>query len=249
MSQQAKGLLWLVLTVLLAVSAAVGLPRLVALLPWGVEKGLARVFGSGPAGEGCGERSPAGAAALAKVVARLYPIYPEDAGFPASVRVVSGPVVNAYAALGGRIAVYDGLVREADSPEELAGVLAHEIEHVRRRHIVQGVVSRLLTFGALRHAFGGGGDVARTALDLSFGRSQERAADLGGLERLKKAKVGTAGYEKFFLKREGESFLPALLSDHPSSADRAELVRSYRGGPAEPVLTSAEWESLRSICR
>jgi predicted Zn-dependent protease len=139
-------------------------------------------------------------------------------------------------------------VREAESPEELAGVLAHEIEHVRRRHVIEGVVARLLTFGVLRHYLGGGSDAARTLLDLSYGRAKEHEADQGGLERLRDARVGTAGYERFFVKDDG-SLLPALLSDHPASADRAELVRSFRGGPAEPVLTAAEWESLRSICR
>jgi Zn-dependent protease with chaperone function len=246
---QAKGLLWLTLTVLLAVGAAVGLPRLAAAMPWSVEKRLARLLGSAGDEPGCSERSPKGAAALDKLVARLYPLSDDDRKFPLSVRVVKGSEVNAFAGLGGRVSILDGLVREAESPEEVAGVLAHEIEHVRRRHIIQGVVARLLTLGALQHAFGGNSRFARTMLDLSFGRSQERAADQGGLERLKTARVGTAGYERFFLKRSGDSLFPALLSDHPSSADRADLVRSFRGGPADPVLTDAEWESLRSICR
>ena len=249
MSQQGKGLLWLALVVLLAAGAAFGLPRLAALVPWRVEKSLARASGFGGDGAACGERRPEAAAALAKVVARLYPQSPEDANFPLTVRVVSGSEVNAFAALGGRVSVYDGLLREAESPEELAGVLAHEIEHVRRRHIIQGVVARLLTFGALQHYAGSGASAARNLLDLSFGRAQEREADQGGLERLRRARVGTAGYERFFVRRAGDSLFPALLSDHPSSGDRAELVRSYRGGPADPVLTAAEWESLQSICR
>jgi Zn-dependent protease with chaperone function len=248
LGQQAKGLVWLALTVLLAVGAAFGLPRLAGRVPWAVEKGLGRALGGG-GGEGCGARRPAAAAALAKVVARLYPLYPEDAGFPLSVRIVPGAEVNAFAGLGGRVAVFDGLVRGAESPEELAGVLAHEIEHVRRRHIIEGLGARLLTFGAIQHVFGGGASIARTLLEMSFGRKQEHEADQGGLERLKRARVSTAGYERFFTRLASEISVPALLSDHPSSDDRAQLVRSYRGGPAEPVLTAAEWESLKTICR
>jgi hypothetical protein len=249
LSQQGKGLLWLALTVSLAVGAAFGLPRLASLMPWRVEKVLGRALGAGFSGPSCGKGKPDGAAALAKVVARLYPLYPEDSQFPLEVRVVSGKEVNAFAGLGGRVSVYEGLVREAESPEELAGVLAHEIEHVRRRHIIGGVVAHLVTFGALQHLFGGGAQWARTLLDLSFGRAQEREADQGGLERLRFARVGTAGYERFFVKLAAGSIFPALLSDHPSSLDRAELVRSFRGGPADPVLTAAEWTSLRGICR
>lgn len=248
MNQQSKGLLWLIVVVLLAVVAAVGLPRLAAGVPWTIENGLGRLGGHSDL-PGCGERNPAAAASLAKVVARLYPLAPDDSRFPLSVRVVPGSEVNAFAALGGRVSIYDGLVREAESPEELAGVLAHEIEHVKRRHIIQGVVSRLLTLGALRHVFGGGSDLARAAIDLSFGRAQERQADQGGLERLRRARVSVNGYERFFLRREGDSALLALLSDHPSNSDRAELIASYKGGPADAVLTAAEWKNLRAICR
>ena len=248
MNAKAKGLLWLALTAGLAVGAALGLPRLAGLLPWRVEKSLARVHGAGFTGAACGERRPEAAAALAKMVARLHPLSIDDAAFPLEVRVVFGLEANAFAGLGGRVSVYEGLVRESESPEELAGVLAHEIEHVRRRHVIEGVAARLLTFGALRHLLGGGAEAARTLLDLSYGRAQEREADQGGLERLRRARVGTAGYERFFA-RDGGAFLPALLSDHPSSADRSELVRGFRGGPADPVLSDAEWVSLRSICR
>ena len=53
------------------------------------------------------------------------------------VSVVDSPVVNAFAAPGGYIVIYKGLLKYTKSPEELAGVLAHEIEHVIHRHVTR----------------------------------------------------------------------------------------------------------------
>lgn len=246
--QQAKGLLWLALTVLVAWAVAYGLPRLARSTPWPVERLAGRVLDRGRTA--CGAGRPASQAALDKLVARLYPLDAEDRTFPLSVQVVASTEVNAFAFLGGRVYVNDALLREAESPEEVAGVLAHEIEHVRRRHIIEGFMSRLLTFGALSHALGGAGGLARTLLDLSFSRDQERQADEGGLARLRRARVSPDGFARFFERLAAKgSGVPALLSDHPASDDRAELVKRFSGGPSEPVLTPAEWDSLKAICR
>lgn len=48
--------------------------------------------------------------------------------------VVNGPDVNAFAVPGGHIYVYRGLIERADDMSELAGVLAHEVGHVVKRH-------------------------------------------------------------------------------------------------------------------
>lgn len=245
---QAKGLAWLAGAALLAFVAARGLPLAARRLPWPVERRLGKIFG--PDLRVCSDE-PAASALLDRLTRRLFPLYPDDADIPLGVRVVRGETVNAFASLGGDVYVYDGLIQKAQSPEELAGVLAHEIEHVKRRHIVEGVAARLLTVGALRVALSGGGGAEAGALllKLSFSRGQERQADEGGLARLRDARVDVAGFESFFARESGSAALPALLSDHPASSDRAELAGRYRGGPVEPLLSAAEWETLRGICR
>jgi predicted Zn-dependent protease len=244
---QAKGLAWLAAAALLAFAAARGLPIAARRTPWPVERRLGRLFS--PDLRACSDR-PAATAALDRVTRRLFPLYPDDAGIPLSVRVVPGGTVNAFATLGGDVYVYDGLLQKAQSPEELAGVLAHEIEHVKRRHIVEAFAARLLTVGALRVALSGrgGAEIGGLLLKLSFSRKQEGEADEGGLARLRDARVDVAGFESFFARDPGGA-LPALLSDHPANSGRAELARRYRGGPVEPVLTPAEWAALRGICR
>lgn len=250
MSQQAKGLAWLLAAGLLAFGLAAGLPFFAARVPWSVERAMGRALGEGVSAQVCSEGPPAATASLRKLVARLYPLDAADAAMPISVEVVSGETINAFASLGGRIYVYDGLLQQAESPEELAGVLAHEMEHVRRRHIIQGFAVRLLTAGALRAVFSGqASSLGGLFLNLSFSRQEEREADEGGLARLSRARIDASGFAHFFERMEKKGSLPAILSDHPADAGRAALARRYEGRPSTPVLSAEEWSALRSICR
>src|SRR5262249_20810891 len=153
-------------------------PRLARSIPWSFENDLA-VLATPPSL--CGAHHPESTALLSKVVQRLYPIYPTDANFPLKVDVIKGSTVNAYASLGGRIYIFDGLLKQVTSVEELAGVLAHEIEHVHHRDIIQGVVVRMVNVGLLQSIFTNvhavGPVIAKMMLNMSFTREQESEAD------------------------------------------------------------------------
>lgn len=245
--QQLKGLLWLLAAAAAAFLLAAGLPFLAARVPWSVERRLGRWLDARPAAS-CGAGAPQAQALLARLTARLYPILPGDEDFPLSVRVIPGSEVNAFASLGGRVYVYDGLLEQTRSPEELAGVLAHEIEHVKRRHIIEGAAARFVTSGALRLVFPNKAGAAGLLANLTFSREQEREADAGGLARLRAARVSTAGFAEFFERLGRKGALPAFLSDHPASADRAALAQRYAGGPSRPILDARDWKTLQSIC-
>jgi Zn-dependent protease with chaperone function len=66
-------------------------------------------------------------------------------GSPYHVRllVADSPVVNAFAAPGGRIVVFRGLLEKTGRPEELAGVLAHEMQHVVLRHPLEAILRQI----------------------------------------------------------------------------------------------------------
>ena len=68
--------------------------------------------------------------------------------------VLASGMMNAFAAPGGRVVVFDELIEMTESPEELAGVLAHEIEHVERRHSTRALF-RDLTVNAIQAAVTG----------------------------------------------------------------------------------------------
>jgi predicted Zn-dependent protease len=245
-SSKLKGAVWIVVAIATGAAAGLGLPYIAAKIPWSVEERMARVLGPMPGAPACS--SPT----LPKIVARLYPIYPSDNAFPVSVEIIHGDAVNAFAALGGRIYVFEGLVRQAQSAEELAGVLAHEIEHVRRRHIMQGALGRIITTQIPRLILSGPGPMesglASLLLQMRFSREQESEADTGGLTRLRDAQVSVEGFERFFERLRDDGKVTSLLSDHPSSASRAELVRAFKGGAARPIVDSDGWSHLQRAC-
>lgn len=244
-----KGLAWVGVAVGIAVAAAVGLPGLAKRLPWSVERRLGSMGDEPQAADICGSSPPA-QAALKHLVERIYPIVPGDSAVPVSITVIRGDTVNAYAALGGRIYVFDGLLQQAESPEELAGVLAHEIEHVRGRHIIQGLVVSLVTWGGLKLIFQTGDEgMTRLLLSMGFSRAQEAEADEGGLERLRTAGVDAAGFLKFFERARESGSAPAILSSHPADADRAARAARFTGYPTRPVLTPDAWSALQGICK
>jgi len=247
---RAKGLIWMAAIGAAAAATAAGLPWLAGKVPWPVERALAGMLGGAPAGEPCQGQPPFQAGKnLDRLVARIYPLDREDTEVPIRVTVLPGNSVNAFAVLGGQIYIYDGLLQQARSPEELAGVLAHEIEHVRNRHIIQAMAVNLTTLGAV-----GAGDASAASrlayllLTMKFSRTQEEEADLGGLERLRRAQVDAAGFTAFFERAGKSAEPPAILSSHPGSEFRAQRAAQYRGYPVRPALDPNQWKVLVSMC-
>ena len=241
----------------IAAGVALGLPYFAKVIPWSFEKRISSGLGGFEdlrtcVGEGASRTR------FDEIVKRIYPLHPLDEGeLPIQVEVVSGTTVNAFATLGGRIYVFDGLLQEADSPEEIAGILAHEIEHVHQRHVIQSVLVRLLTVEGMKFVFSGspgalGPEVSALLLHMHFTKQQENKTDRGGLQRLQKAEVDVTGLQHFFerLERSGDQArLSSLLSDHPSNSSRVELTRKYSGGAVRPILNRTDWLEVKKICR
>ena len=130
-------------------------------------------------------RASSGRAAFDKLMKQL-----ETAAalpFPLRPAVIRRPEANAVALPGGRIYVFQGLIDKAETPDEVAGVIAHEIGHVAHRDgtrsVLQGAGLSLL-FGMLLGDFVGGGAVviaASTILQTSYSREVEAAADRYGV--------------------------------------------------------------------
>jgi len=242
--------MWLGIATGAAAAVALGIPFFAKQIPWTWEGALARQWRPFPNDHLCQLPQPA-TFALQKVVNRLVPVYPND-DFPVHVQIVRHDTINAFATLHGEIFVFQGLLNQTQSADELAGVLAHEIEHVKRRHIVQGAFTRLLTVGIFSMVFQDGRLDARTAeqlLHMKFSRLQESEADAGGFRRLHDAKVSTDGVENFFNRMETMSSTPTILSDHPASAERATLAKKFKPKNPAPILTTSEWLALRNACR
>ncbi len=242
-----KGLIWVISACIIGVFFAVGLAPLAHAIPWSLEKKMGSMI-SAPKTE-CRYSSQADAL-LKRLVKRLYPIYPDDDHFSIEVHVADNPDINAYATLGGMITLNSGLLNKAQSPEEIAGVLAHEIEHVHSRHIMEGALVHLFTSEGVYMIFGktSTAGFARYLLNMSFTRDQEAQADEGGLRRLQAARVDNQGFKSFFERMEKKGSATTFLSDHPSNKSRMEMTDQYKVKDPQPIMTKDEWEVLRNYC-
>ncbi len=199
---------------------------------------------------------PSGTRALAKLVGQLQsaatlPLPPEPA-------VLRSSVPNAFALPGGRIYVLSALLEKARSPDELAGVLAHELGHVAhrdglRRLIRDGGTGFLvgLLFGDVSGA-GAALFAARTLLSAAYSRDLEAGADEFAIRIMRQLGRPTAPLGALLERITGEddAALPSLLRDHPLTPERvARLQQADRVPSGPPLLTPAEWRALKAICR
>lgn len=161
--------------------------------------------------------------------------------------------VNAFALPGGHVVVFSGLIRATDSPEELAGVMAHEIAHVELRHTVRNMIHALGWRAVLSVALGdfaGGiwGGMARELGDLSYSRSMELEADMEGVRLLRRTGVSADGMLRFYERMgQGEQAPPALFSTHPTGLERMTALRAAIAGqtnyPSQPL--DIDWWMVR----
>ncbi|HKK13647.1 MAG TPA: M48 family metallopeptidase [Gammaproteobacteria bacterium] len=199
----------------------------------------------------------AGQAALDRIVGRLSAV--QDSPYTFQVSVADTDRVNAFATPGGYIVVFRGLIDSADTPDEVAGVLAHEMGHVIRRHPTQAMV-RSLGFRVVAGAFMGdasglassAADLGRSLLELSYSRQDEAEADRVGAGLLRRSGIGTAGLVAFFnrLRKAHPDRAPGalrFLASHPGLSRRIRALGTP-STPSRPVLSPGQWQALKQIC-
>jgi predicted Zn-dependent protease len=170
--------------------------------------------------------------------------------------VAKDDTLNAFALPGGIVVVNTGLIEATRKPEELAGVLAHEVEHVEQRHSLQAVVKDLGLRGLWMIMTGdiGSGVLGQAALELTslrFSRDAESKADEAGFQRLIGADIDPRGMADFFKtmsERDGGASPPPFLSTHPGSHDREAMLRAREhelGGKSFAPLDVGSWPPPR----
>ncbi|WP_299146880.1 M48 family metallopeptidase [uncultured Tateyamaria sp.] len=199
-----------------------------------------------------------GRAALDVMIARLTDGV--DLQYDLNVNVFDHKMVNAFAAPGGQIVLMRGLIARAKTPDEVAGVLAHEIGHVEARDTTRNALRAAGSAGLLSLILGdfAGGSavvvVAEYTLTASYTREAEAEADVFALEMLNAAGADATAFATFFdslseLERLTPD-LPEYLSTHPELVDRAAAARAFARdqGVTTPILDDAEWAALKKIC-
>lgn len=161
--------------------------------------------------------------------------------------LVQNKAINAFASPGGIIAINSGLILSADSEDEVAGVIAHEISHIEHRHIprlyaltdqtkwvnaLQVIVGLIATaystdLGLLGWTAAATGPIERF---FHYSRAFEKEADYSGIQLLYKAGYNPSGMVSFFSKMQARSSrnnqqVPEFLRTHPLDIDRLSTMQ------------------------
>src|ERR1700720_1297378 len=189
-----------------------------------------------------------------------------DAKVPFTIKVIDSEDVNAFALPGGFFFVNSGLILNAESEAELAGVMAHEIAHVAARHgtrqATRGEIAQLATIPLI---FMGGGwttygiyQAASVLVPigfLKFSRGFESEADMLGLEYMYKAGYDPTAFVDFFekietLEKRKPGTMAKVFSTHPMTDDRIasaqKNIQNYLKAKPEYVLTTSEFNDVKN---
>ena len=171
------------------------------------------------------------------------------------VSVVQSPVVNAFALPGGYVVVFTGLMTKAESGEEVAGVLSHELNHVLQRHGMERLVKMMglaavvsILVGDQQGLIGLARQLGLELATLKFGREQETEADVTGIRLLSDARIAPDGMIRFFERlSEKDKERVELFSSHPMSAARAGRLKAELAAlPKQtPEPFTFEWKGVQ----
>jgi beta-barrel assembly-enhancing protease len=238
--------------------------RMIAeLLPTKARSEMGKLVIKSMTGQGRVCSAEPGAAALKVLAERLSIATGQTKTF--EIRVVDSVVVNAFAAPGEEIVLLRGLLAKAESADEVAGVLAHEMGHGLELHPETSIVRAVGISAITEFVLGGsGGTIANLGLMLaqfSYSRDAERQADRQALRLLKNSGIATQGFSDFFrrmAKVHGETTDPKaaqkssdpmdMMRTHPSVAERLANVEAQPKYAATPALSAQQWSDLKAIC-
>lgn len=221
--------------------------------------------------------APEALQALESIIRQLLTGTTNPAGYAFRVHLFPQKIVNALALPGGNIIVFQGLLDIAETPEELAGVLAHEMQHILLRHATRNLVReaavKLFFFLMAGELSNKALQVAESLVFLRYSREMEAEADREGMRTVIAGGIDPGGMVRIFEKlaaHEGKSARdfdekkpegasssespPWLkyLSTHPAGKDRVDELQGLaqkrdKSHPTQPLLPGMDWSRLRNI--
>ena len=185
-----------------------------------------------------------------------------DSQVPFTVKIIDDDELNAFALPGGYLYVNTGLILEAQTESELAGVLAHEIAHVTARHTTKQASKRtLFDLLSIPLIFVGGpvGYGIQQAMGLAvplaflkFSRDAEREADYLGMQYAYQANYDPTAMVDFLerIAQQDRSRVPTMFSTHPMTKDRIQRAQGEIAEvlPERPehVVSTSRFEAVKS---
>lgn len=188
-----------------------------------------------------------------------------DSPYTPIISVWHDESANAFALPGGHIVVFTGLLPVAGGTDGIAGVLAHELAHIEKRHSLKQIMRSVGLMSFSSAVIGGsieGLDALEQAAEmssmlalLSYSRDAEHEADLVAVEKLHSRGYTVAGMETFFINLEKEERSSrrldsglAWLSSHPGTADRQAFIAAERKketfDPKKWTIPAVNWTNV-----
>jgi len=175
-----------------------------------------------------------------------------------NVLVIDDSEINAFALPGDHLVVLTGLIKYCKTPEELAGVMAHEMAHIEKDHVMKKLIKEV-GISMLFVIAGGNGnfeiirEVLHTVSSRAFDREQESEADLVAVELLSKSKIDPSGLGNFLFRLSQEADdMPdelVIISTHPGSQERsAEILKEKKKYPENYApLKFSYWDNRTDL--
>jgi len=210
---------------------------------------------------------------LENILRLLKQSMPEGTPYNLKIFILRTEKINALALPGGNIIIFEGLLKIADSPEELAGVLAHEAQHIFLKHSTQGILRNFASGMLLTLVMGDANVVLEGMINLAgqlntlgLSRKMELEADARGMELMLNAKINPHGMVTIFEKlleeelKENEdnpgkpaskksNNLFSYLSTHPSAGSRLNNLKKQVGQNKKgfwiPLYPDSQWQKIR----
>jgi len=197
-----------------------------------------------------------GRAAFDKLIAEIG----EASGIKSPIRaeVLDTKVPNAFALPGGKVYLFSGLLAKAENPDEIAGVLAHELGHVSHRDNTRNLIYSGGTSFLIGLLFGdvtGSGALifaSRSMVSASYTREAEQRADDFSIQVMHRLGRPTKPMGELIFRITGNQAdnTLSLLANHPLTEDRLKhLSDEDRPASGPPLLTDNEWTALKAVCK
>jgi beta-barrel assembly-enhancing protease len=255
-----------------AVAVVLWWPQWLApIIPSGIERNLGDAMVGDLGGRFC--HTSDGTAALKKLARAIDPKSEN-----LQVEVAKIDMLNAVAVPGNKIIIFNGLLKKVPDQDAVAGVLAHEMGHVRKRHVMQGLLRQMGLSLVLGGIGGKSGDAMNSLLGIGYTRDAEREADSYSIAALKSAHISPKPTADFFDTMEKETnptpkgvdektgkmpvgkndthrdelvnSLGGYLASHPVNDARKNAFSASFDKQAKyhSILSNGEWESIKIMC-
>lgn len=178
--------------------------------------------------------------------------------FTPEIKVVRSDIPNAFALPGGRSYYFSALLAQTQSPDEFAGVMAHELGHVLHRHGLEGLISSSATGLLVGFVLGDmtglsvAGGLGAAMIDTRFSRDAERQADAfagATAERLGFDPTALATLLERVAADDDTGRMLRIFSSHPLTDERHAALEAMPKPPAgRKVFSADEWAAIKAMC-